>query len=186
MCAYAFFSELICMSVWHPCVAVMINGGVDPFHRWGGWGGLWKDCLIVCPAESNTCRLTQLALQMDHLWRPTLTSLRGERLLDQGSWLSHVLSQVTWDMLLNNNGVFAALLRPCWANVLCTQSWRDTRHMKPLLTAHLSKLMFSTVSLKWSGRVRCILCWPLPILAYYWFPLCVTGPGPGEQSGDIF
>ena len=84
-----------------------MGGGVGG----GDIAGLWKDCLIVCPAESNTCRLTQLALQMDHLWHPTLTSLRGERLLDQGSWMSHVLSQVTWDMLLNNNGVFAALLQ---------------------------------------------------------------------------
>ena len=72
------FSELICVCVWHPHVAVVINGGVDCVA--GGSGASEKTaslCLPLCLTHAD--RL--LVAQMDDFWSPTLTLFRGQRSL---------------------------------------------------------------------------------------------------------
>lgn len=88
-CVGVGFSEIICMCMRHPRVAVTIKCGADPFHRRGA-AGLWEDCLVVHPTVCNTSRLTPLAVHMDHLWSPMLTFPREQRVPESCKPTSHV------------------------------------------------------------------------------------------------
>lgn len=130
----------------------------DQWQCWSipqmGGAGLWKDCLIVCPAVSNTCRLSLLSMQMVHLWSPILTFLRGQRLQAD----CHVFyPKLLWtrDMLLHHNGIFPALPWPCWINALHKHCWRDTHHLWQLICQSLCFPLYLS-----NGEDVCIFCPP--------------------------
>ncbi len=171
--------ELICMHVWHPCVAVMIDGRVDPFHRWG----------VLAFKETTSLYVLLCLTHVDWLsWscRPLISQAdlsKGAKVTLQNQACHVLCPNLLWsrDMLSNDNGIFQ--LCPDLAEEMCFVNILKETLITWNCLWQLICQRPSTVLLKWWGHVHSL---SPPIVGCYWFPLCVTGPRPDEQRGDIF
>lgn len=116
--------------------------------------GVEKDCLIVWPTASHTYRRTQLALQMDRLWSPTLTLLGGSKgHWSEARWWSHVFIPGCYEEDIYQWMItvfFPVLCWPCWGENLHHNIFKGTsHHMKQYCMWQLTCNLW-----KWRGCVH--------------------------------
>lgn len=156
---WVFSLSSLAVCVWHPRIAVTINGCVDPFHRWGVQASEETASLYVpmCSTHTDSAGRADGPPLTSHTNLPEGVKVTGVRLADRHMF--HPKLPWTRDMLSNYSSVFPTLPWSRWENVLHTHSWRDAHYVKLPLTTQLSKLLPSSVS---NREDVCIFSPPTP------------------------
>lgn len=149
------FLESICMCVcvWHPRVAVMINGGVDPFHKWEEEGGRKRlpHCMTHCVShiQTDSAGLADGPPLISHID----PSRGGKGHWSEARWWSHVFILGCYEEDIYQWMItvfFPVLCWPCWGENLHHNIFKGTsHHMKQYCMWQLTCNLW-----KWRGCVH--------------------------------